>query len=158
MTLQILLNLCVAMVWMLLHDEWSALTFMLGYALGFLIIFLLRRFFNNRFYGYRVWAIIKLLYLFMLEMFKSCMTVIAQVIRPKITIQPGVFRMETSLKTDFEITMLSNMITLTPGSVIMEVIPEEGVMYVHAMDVSIHQKDIEQTKRVFEKVIREVMG
>jgi len=156
--MQILLNLLIAMVWMLLHDEWNTLTFMIGYIIGMNMIFVLRRFFPTPFYGRRVWAIIKLLYLFGIEIVKSSVIVIAQIIRPKINIQPGIFRMNTSLKSEWEIMMLSNLLTLTPGSVIMEVAPDEGVLYVHAMDVAEYQEEIEKTKRLFEKAIREVMG
>ncbi len=158
MTMQILLNLVIAMVWMLLHDEWNTLTFAMGFVIGLLMIFSMRRFFPTPFYGKRIWAIVKLLYLFGIELVKSSIIVIAQIIRPKIRIQPGIFKMHTSLKTEWEITMLSNLLTLTPGSVIMEVAPEEGILYVHAMDVPLFQEDIEKTKQLFEKAIREVMG
>lgn len=158
MTMQILLNLLIAMVWMLLHDEWNILSFMIGYVIGMNMIFILRRFFPTPFYGRRVWAIIKLLYLFGIEIVKSSVIVIAQITRPQINIQPGIFKMTTSLKSEWEISMLSNLLTLTPGSVIMEVAPDEGVLYVHAMDVAEFQEEIEKTKCLFEKAIREVMG
>ncbi len=156
MTMQILLNLIIALVWMLLHDVWNTLTFAIGYVIGLIIIFALRRFFPTPFYGRKLGSITKLLYLFAVELVKSCVIVIGQIIRPKMNIQPGIFRMETRLKSEWEITMLANMLTLTPGSVIMEVAPEEGVFYVHAMDVVEFQAAIVDTKNRFEKAIMEV--
>lgn len=158
LTLQILLNLILALVWMLLHDVWNTLTFAIGYVAGLIIIYALRRFFPTPFYGRKVIAAVKLLALFSVELVKSCIIVIGQIIRPQINIKPGIFKMETKLKSEWQMMMLANMITLTPGSVIMEVAPEEGVFYVHAMDVAEFQDAIVDTKNRFEEAIIEVMG
>lgn len=156
MTLQILLNLLIGLVWMLLHDRWDAATFAVGYAIGLLFIFGMRRFFPTRFYGKTCWAIIKLLYLFIVELVKSTVVVMRQVLRPRLNIEPGIFKVKTSLKSDWEITLLSSLVTLTPGSVVMEVAPEEGILYIHAVDATDFQNSIIETKKVFEKAIAEV--
>lgn len=156
MTQQILLNLTIALVWMLLHDRWEADAFVTGYMIGLIIIFGLRRFFPGPFYGKRLWAILKLTYLFIRELVKSTIVVIRQVTRPRLNIEPGIFRMETYLKSDWEITLLSMLITLTPGSVVMEALPEEGLLYVHAMDETEYIQGVLESKRVFEEAIREV--
>ncbi|MFB9280068.1 Na+/H+ antiporter subunit E [Cohnella cellulosilytica] len=156
MTMQILLNLLIAMVWMLLHDKWSALTFTIGFILGFFIIFSFRRFFPTPFYGRKLGAILKLIYLFGIDLILSSIVVIGQVIRPRLNIQPGIFKMETKLKTDWELAMLVNLLTLTPGSVVMEIAQEEGILYVHAMDLKTKQSVL-NTKNKLEDVIIEVM-
>jgi len=157
LTLQILLNLLIAMVWMLLHDEWNTLTYAIGYLIGFIIIFSLRRFFPAPFYGKKSWSILKLFLLFIIELVKSSFVVIAQVARPKLNIEPGIFKVETKLKSDWEITLLSNLLTLTPGSVVMEVDPRQGIMYLHVMDASEFHHSIMKSKHVFEEAIIEVM-
>lgn len=156
MTLQILLNLLIGLVWMLLHDEWSVLSFGIGYLIGLLFIFGLRRFFPTPFYGKKSWAIVKLFFIFNIELVKSTIVVIRQVMRPKLNIEPGVFKMETKLKSDWEITLLCSLITLTPGSVVMEVAPEEGIIYIHAMDASEFKNSILKSKASFEDAILEV--
>ncbi|WP_028559527.1 Na+/H+ antiporter subunit E [Paenibacillus pinihumi] len=157
MTLQILLNLVIGMVWMLLHDEWNMLTFTIGYLIGMIFIFALRRFFPGRFYGIKIWSIIKLLLLFNIELVKSSLVVIGQITRPKLNIQPGIFKLETKLKSDWEIIMLTNMLALTPGSAVLEIAPKEGIMYIHAMDVAEFKQSIVRTKDLFEEAIIEVM-
>ena len=156
MTLQILLNLVVGLVWMLLHDRWDAQTFSFGCLIGFITIFLMRRFFPTPFYGRKLWAIVKLLYLFILELFLSTFVVVRQVTRPKLNIEPGIFKLQTKLKSDWEITLLSMLITLTPGSVVMEAAPEEGLLYIHAMDATEFQTSIMKSKTTFENAILEV--
>jgi len=158
MTLQILLNLLIASVWMLLHDRWDINTFSIGYLVGMVIIFFLRRFFPDPFYGRRLWAIVKLLYLFIRELVKSTFVVIRQVTRPHLDIRPGIFKFNTVLKNDWEISLLSMLITLTPGSVVMEIAPGEGLVYVHAMDADEFERSILKSKDLFEKAIQEVTG
>lgn len=156
MTLQILLNIVIAMVWMLLHDDWNTLSFFIGFVIGTMLIFALRRFFPGPFYGRKIWSIIKLFILFNVELVKSSAIVIAQVTRPKLNIQPGIFKLETKLKSDWEIMLLSNLLTLTPGSVVLEIAPREGILYLHAMDVTEFQDAIIRTKERFEHAIIEV--
>lgn len=158
MTLQILLNLLIASVWMLLHDRWDINTFSVGYLVGMVIIFFLRRFFPVPFYGRRLWAILKLMWLFIKELVKSTFVVIRQVTRPRLAIRPGIFKFHTVLQNDWEIALLSMLITLTPGSVVMEIAPEDGIVYVHAMDADEYERSILKSKALFEKAIQEVTG
>lgn len=141
---------------MLLHDQWNFGTFAVGYLIGYLFIFGMRRFFPGPFYGKRSWAILKLTYLFIVELIKSTIVVIRQVTRRRLDVQPGIFKVQTTLTSDWEITLLSALITLTPGSVVMEVAPEERTMYIHAMDAEEFRSSIMNSKRIFEKAISEV--
>lgn len=156
MTLQIVVNLLIGLVWMLLHDQWNPESFIIGYFIGLLFIFVLRRFFPHPFYLKKLWAFIHLFHLFNVELIKSTFVVARQVTRPRLNIEPGIFKVKTDLTKDWEITLLSKLITLTPGSVVMEVIPSEGILYIHAMDASEFESSIMETKRVFEKAIMEV--
>jgi multicomponent Na+:H+ antiporter subunit E len=158
MTFQILLNLLLASVWMMLHDRWDINSFSIGYLVGLAIIWLLRRFFPDPFYGKRLWAILKLLYLFTKELIISTSVVIRQVTRPRLTIRPGVFKFHTDLQSDWEIALLSMLITLTPGSVVMEIAPREGIVYIHAIDADEFERGVMASKRLFENAIREVTG
>lgn len=157
MNSQILLNLLIAFVYMLLNESWNIVVFGVGFFIGFVIIFLMRRFFNTPFYGIKIISIAKLLVLFIVELFKSTLVVALQVTRPKLNIQPGIFRAESILKTDFEITLLTTLMTLTPGSVVMEIDPKAGVMFIHAMDANEYRNTISKTMRKFEEAIIEVM-
>lgn len=142
---------------MLLNESWNVVVFGVGYVAGFFIIFYMRRFFPERFYGMRIKAFVYLFFLFIFELIKSSYSVLLHILRPKLNMQPGIFQSETILKTDLEITLLSALITLTPGSVVMEVDPKAGVMFIHAMDASEYHQNIMKAKRKFEKAIIEVM-
>lgn len=157
MTRQILINILIAFIWMLLNEEFNPVLFGVGYVVGFCILFTMRRFFNTPFYGKKVIAIAKLFTLFIVELFKSSVVVIKEIIRPTLKIKPGIFRSETILESDFEISLLISLLTLTPGSVVMEVDSKAKVMFIHAMDADDFHNNIRKSKRRFEKAIIEVM-
>ena len=158
MLAQLLLNIFIAFLWMLLIDEdhINTSTFFGGFLVGIGIIFLMHRFFGTEFYLRRVYAAFKLLLIFIRELIQSSVLVLKQILSPTLKIQPGIFRHETVLESDLEITMISLLLTLTPGSVVMEVSPEGNVLYIHAMDVENEREAILSQLRNFEKAIMEV--
>lgn len=158
MTGQFLLNLFITLLWVLLKDEevLRIQTVTTGFIIGSFIVFLMRRFFGGRFYLHRLLSVIKLIFIFISEMIKSSITVIKHILSPKINVQPGIFKYKTILEGDWEVTTLALLLTLTPGSVVMEVNEEGNVFYVHAMDIKRYQADLERSLGVFEKAIMEV--
>lgn len=156
MAFQILLNFSIAFTWMFLKGEYSVQDFFNGYFFGLLMIFALRRFFNHRFYLWNVFAILKLLYIFNRELIMSNLAVLKVVLAPKITTRPGIFKLETELKKDWEITILANLITLTPGTLVVEISDDNRYLYIHAMDLADADEARKDIKNTFEKAIQEV--
>ncbi|HAM80575.1 Na+/H+ antiporter subunit E [Ornithinibacillus bavariensis] len=156
MPFQILVNLFIAFLWMFLQDEWNFLAFLSGYIIGIIILFFMRRFYQKPFYLFFVWAALKLFYVFGRELLSSAVVVIKQILRPKINVTPGIFRIDTDLEGDVEITLLSLLICLTPGSVVMEVTPDGKSLYVHAMDIPESKNSVLKSQVVFERAIKDV--
>lgn len=158
MIAQFLLNLFIAVLWVLFKDEstFSFQTFVAGFIVGCIIVFLMRRFFGGRFYLHRFLSIIKLILIFIWETLLSAVTVIKHILSPKIAIEPGIFKYETILRGEWEVPTLALLLTLTPGSVVMEVTPEGNVFYIHAMDIKRYRSDLERSLGKFEKAIMEV--
>ena len=156
LALQVLLNILIAVLWMFLKDEPSVIDFIAGYFVGTLIVFFLRHFFNHPFYLHTLYAIVKLFLIFIYELIKSAILVMKHILRPKMIVQPGIFAVETDLKTDVEITLLSLLICLTPGSVVMEVTPDHKILYVHALHMPESKESVLKSKVIFEKAIKDV--
>ncbi|MGN7410115.1 MULTISPECIES: Na+/H+ antiporter subunit E [unclassified Sporosarcina] len=155
---QLLLNLFIAFLWMLLidEDELRFSTFYAGFLVGIGILFFMHRFFGTRFYLRRVYAVVRLFFIFVSELIQSSAVVLKQILSPRLKIEPGIFKYETILRSDVEITMLSMLLTLTPGSVVMEVTPESDALYIHAMDVQESRDGLIKQLKNFEKAIMEV--
>ncbi|ALC90872.1 cation:proton antiporter [Bacillus sp. FJAT-18017] len=156
MAMQVLTNLFIALLWAALQEDWSVLTFFSGYLVGILVLFLMRRFLPDNFYLITFVNIIKLFFVFIQELFTSSILVIRQVIRPKLNITPGIFIVETDLETDTEVTLLSLLLTLTPGSVVIKVSDDGQTLYVHAMDIPESSESVLKSKLRFENYIKKV--
>lgn len=158
MTAQIILNLFIAFLWTLISDEpeMQFTTFVFGYIVGMGIVFLMHRLFGDRFYLVRVWAVIKLVLIFLRETANSFVWVLGHILSPKVRYRPGIFKFETQLRGDWEITTISLLLTLTPGSVVMEVSPDENYLYIHGMDLKESKQNLVDSLHTFEKAIMEV--
>ncbi len=156
MAFQILINLIIAFLWMFLKIDWTFSSFVSGYFWGVLVLWAMRRFLPGKLYVERVWAAIKLLFIFFRELILSNIQVIRDILRPKLTIQPGIFAMPTELTSRWEITLLSLLISLTPGTLVMDISEDNKVLYIHAMNIPDAEEIIAGIKNNFERAIKEV--
>lgn len=156
MAFQIVINLIIAMMWMFLSESYSISSFITGYVLGILLLLIMRRFIPGRFYLERFVKIIQLILLFIKELIKSNIDIVKLVYTPKPDIEPGIFAYETELKSDWELTLLANLITLTPGTLSVAISNDNSTIYIHAMDIDDIDESIQSIKNTFEKAIMEV--
>ena len=95
---------------------------------------------------------------FLWEVLKANFDVAYRVAHPGLPINPGIVKVTTSLKSDTALTFLANSITLTPGTLVVDIDKEKGVLYVHWIDVK--AKDIEAATKIvagrFEKILRKI--
>jgi multicomponent Na+:H+ antiporter subunit E len=103
----------------------------------------------------RVWQVAGLAALFLYELVLSAVRVAAIVLRPKIELSPGIIACPLTVDRDFEITMLANLITLTPGTLSVDVSEDRKTLYVHCIDVPDPQATIDDIKNGFERKILE---
>ncbi|QSZ56169.1 Na+/H+ antiporter subunit E [Rhizobium sp. ZX09] len=103
----------------------------------------------------RLGRVLSLVLLFFKELALSAWKVAVMVTRPKLDVQPGIFAYPLTVTTDFEITLLANLITLTPGTLSVDVSPDRKVLYVHAIDCSDIETAKNDIKNGFEKKIME---
>lgn len=156
MSLQVLLNFFLALVWMFMTVSFTPSGFVIGFLIGLGIIVLMRRFFSKRLYILRVWALISLFLLFLRELFMSSIQVLTIVIRPNMNIKPAIFEMETELSDDWQVTLLSALITLTPGTLVIGISEDQKRLYIHALDFDDIDSAVSSIKNTFERAILEV--
>ena len=72
---------------------------------------------------------------------KANFDVVYRALHPKMPIKPGIVKIKTTLKTESGITALANSITLTPGTLTVD-LTDDGFLYVHWINVK--SDDVEQ--------------
>jgi len=134
---------------------------MAGLAVSFLVSFVMwepsaqkcAQAYDPRRYG---WAAIYLLVL-MYYVVKANVDVAYRVLRPALPIRPGIVRVKSELKTHSALTVLANSITLTPGTLVVDLM-DNGIIYVHWIHVATEEQG-EATKRIvgrFEWFIKKI--
>ncbi|OWV74852.1 cation:proton antiporter [Rhizobium sp. R339] len=138
-----LFNLLLAIAWVAVTGSASLLNLVFGFLLGTLALIIIREPFGSTGYLRRVRLVLSLAALFLKELSLSAWKVTVTVLSPDMKLKPGIFAFPLTVTTDFEITLLANLITLTPGTLSIDVSPDRRTLYVHALDCS----DPEATKR-----------
>lgn len=158
MPAQFLMNIFIAILWVFFQDEdqFYVTTFATGYLIGIGILYLMHRFFGDRFYLSRVFAVIKLIFIFISELTQSSVSVLKLILSPKMKLTPGIVKYDTQLRGEWEVPLLAMLMILTPGSVVVEVTPEGDAFYIHAIDVKESNESLIKSLNKFEKAIMEV--
>lgn len=91
---------------------------------------------------------------------KAHARVIYCILHPRMPIRPGIVRVPTKLRSDFGITGLANAITMTPGTLSVEVGEEERCLYVHWINVKGVEPKLtnKQIARPFERFLRRIFS
>jgi multicomponent Na+:H+ antiporter subunit E len=93
--------------------------------------------------------------LFIWECIKANIDVAYRVAHPNLPINPGIVKVKTTLKSDTALTFLANSITLTPGTMSVDIDQENGFLYIHWIDVK--DKDIEKATEIIVKTFEDVL-
>ena len=137
------LNLSLAFIWCLLQNEISLRQFIIGYLVGAGIMLLFVRAFHDELYFRKVGLGLRLLGFFVKELLVANWAVTKQVLSPRPNVRAGIIAYPLELQNDILITLLANMITLTPGTLSVEVAPDRRFLFIHVLDIA----DIEEEKR-----------
>ncbi|SBS33377.1 Na(+)/H(+) antiporter subunit E [Marinomonas aquimarina] len=150
------LNLFLALSWMLLSGNYSSINFVLGFVAGFFALRLSQPFGIKNSY-FRVFsAAVGLLLYFFYELVVSVLKVVWDVITPTHLSEPDIIYVPLDAQSDLEITLLANMVSLTPGTLSLDVTPDKKHLVVHAMFAPEHEAVIRDIKDGLERRILEV--
>ncbi|WP_375598002.1 Na+/H+ antiporter subunit E [Devosia sp. Naph2] len=154
----VFLVVVLALVWAAISGSFSGLNLLLGGVVGGVAVLVLREAFSSPSALRRLRRMASLTALFLYELIVSAVRVAIVVVRPDMSsaVRPAIIAVPLTVKSDAEITLLANMITLTPGTLSVDVAADKSVLYVHALDMADKEAMIADIVNGFEKKIREV--
>jgi multicomponent Na+:H+ antiporter subunit E len=144
-------NIILAFIWDALTGEISVSNFILGFGIGFLILFFLRRVVSTGSYTIKVIRAVTLVLIVMWDILIANLNVAWHVITPPNIHKPGIIQIPLDVKTDAEITILANIISLTPGTLCLHVSEDKQKLYLHVLDI----KDAEALRRDIKRRIEQ---
>jgi len=138
-----LLNLALALVWCALTGLLTTWNFLAGALVGAAIISVYSRAIGAAPYLGRAWTLLQCLLHFLRLMIRANLQVAWEVLTPQMHMQPRIIRYPVEGLTETHRTALASAITLTPGTLSVEVSPDGRWLYIHCM----YGRDREATVR-----------
>jgi multicomponent Na+:H+ antiporter subunit E len=154
----ILIAVVLAVLWAAMTGTFTLLNLIFGLVLAFLALAILRDRIESPRLLRRCRRIAGLTGVFIYELFASAIKVGWLVAMPgmKRRLAPGIVAFPLTATSDAEITLLANLITLTPGTLSIDVSDDRKVLYVHAITVRDKQALIADIAKSFEARVIEV--
>jgi len=154
---QFLMNLLLSFIWVALTGSMYYTNFLFGFLLGFFILWVMNRNEVDQRYFYRVPKTISFLFFFLYQMIIANLQVAYDVITPMYFFKPGIVKYKMDAKSDFEINLLSTFISLTPGTLILDISEDKKILYIHVMYLHDKQKFMTELKNNVERKLLEIL-
>lgn len=161
----------LALIWAALQGAFSPLNLLMGLIVGGLVVGFMRPMYHlvdtaERIRGplrivVRIWRSLVLLLVFLWELIQSSLQVAYLVLQPSLKgMQPGVIAYPLGVRSGLEITALANLISLTPGTLSIDVSDDRTVLYIHSILVRDEEATEvrNQIKRTLEKHVARAFG
>lgn len=145
------LNLLLAISWIALTGSVSFANLIAGFVFGYGALWMLQPLVGQTRYFKRVIAWIKLVVMFHYELFVSSITVLWDIITPKHRAEPAIIEMPLDVRSNAGILLVTNLISLTPGTLSLDVSEDRRTLLVHAMFASDPDALIRDLKNGMEK-------
>ena len=136
-------NLLLALTWMIATGRFTVGDLCLGLVFGYLILLLGRRAIGPSDYFGKVPQVGRFAIFYLWQLILANLRVAYDVATPTHYMRPGVIAVPLDAKSDAEITLLANLITLTPGTLSLDLSEDRRVLYVHVMYIG---NDVEQAR------------
>jgi multicomponent Na+:H+ antiporter subunit E len=150
-----MINILLALAWGAVTASFTAPSLAFGFVLGFIALWLPRWLWGETKYFRRFWLIARLIGVFLYELAMSALSVLKLVLTPGLNFKPGILAIPLETRSGLEITTFANLITLTPGTLSIDVSQDRRTLYVHAIDISKPDDEKKAMKHAFEENIME---
>ena len=127
------INLLLAFAWAALAGEFTLANLGIGFALGFAALWAARPLFAEQTYFLRLPRLIRLTGVFLVELVVSSLKVAQDVLSPRPAYRPGIVGVPMRVRSETGVLVFSSLVTLTPGTLSLDLSEDGGTLFVHAM-------------------------
>ncbi len=153
----LLMNILLALSWAALTGQFSPVNLLIGFALGYGILFVARRALGPTRYFVRVRHVGSFVAFFVLELIVANLRVAYDVLTPRYYMQPRIVAVPLEARTEAEVTALAYLISLTPGSLSLDVSADRRVLFIHSMYAADPDEVRQRIKNGLERRLLEIM-
>ncbi|MGL6161547.1 Na+/H+ antiporter subunit E [Microbulbifer sp.] len=153
-----LLNILLAISWLALTGSAALLNFLAGFAIGYVALAATRGRLRGDSYFRRLPHALGLLLFFLGEVVVSGLRATREVLSPVRRSRPKIIRVPLAIRDPYQILTLVQLISLTPGTLVLDISPQQDALYIHTMFVDDADAFRREVRDGFERRIKEVLS
>jgi multicomponent Na+:H+ antiporter subunit E len=153
----LLIHLLLTLVWLVLTNDLTVLNLLFGWLLVWGVLWVTAYRPEHRRYVTRLRKIAVMAVVFFKELVIANLRVAMAVIRPADRLRPGIVAVPLDVESDAALTLLANLVTLTPGTLSLDVSSDRRTLYVHVMDLDDPEAFRRNLKAVLERRVQEAL-
>lgn len=146
------LNLLLAFVWALLAGRLSPLTLLVGFAVGAAVIGALRDVLDGSRYLRAMIGAAELVLVYSAELLVSSIELARDILRLRPAFRPAFVRVDVSDLRPGPTVLLANLVSLTPGTLSVDLEPDASAIYVHALYATAPERIRSDVRRLAERI------
>jgi len=131
----LLMNIVLMALWIASTGDLGYGNILVGFVLSYLVLWWTSPLFGRTLYFKKLPMAMAFSVVILWEIIKANLRVAWDVVTPTRYRRPGIVAIPLDAETDLEIAVLANLVTLTPGSLCVDIAEDRRTMYIHAMFV-----------------------
>ncbi len=153
-----LINVLLSLLWMLLWGAFDIYFLAAGFVIGYFLLGLVCRTIDGVGYGTKGWNLLSFGIYFVRILIKANLQVAWEIVTPGQHMQPRIIRYSVAGMTPLQVTTLANTITLTPGTLSVDVSNDAENLYVHCMYAASRPDAVHELDELRDRILKEVFG
>ncbi|MCH8556819.1 MAG: Na+/H+ antiporter subunit E [Balneolia bacterium] len=155
---QLITNIVLAVIWAAVTGTISLGNLVIGFILGYIVMLIAAPAIDTEQYTRRIRLGVVFVFYFIKELVVSSLRVAKDVIKPGFSMQSGIVAIPMDCESDLEKTLLANFISLTPGTLSVDIPDGGNTLYIHAMYIDNGDIDavVKEIKNGMERHILEI--
>ena len=129
----LLLNVLLAIAWAALTGSFQPVDFLFGFGLGYLVLWMATRLGKPAPYFKQIPRLFDLVIFFLADVVRANIRMATIILSPRMNLRPAVVAVPLILDHDGAIVLLANMMTLTPGTLSLDISTDRKMLYIHTV-------------------------
>ncbi len=152
------LHLVLAIVWCLLTGSANPWNFVAGLLVGGAVVSVYSRVTGQGGYFSRILRIVAFGWYFIVILTKANIDIAKALLRPNPPLKPRILRYNVAHLNDAHKTTLANAITLTPGTLVVDICPTGDWLYLHCMFAEQREAVLEEIEELEHRLMKGVFA
>ena len=152
-----LLNLLLALAWAALTGSFQPVDLLFGFALGYLVLWVITRLGKPTGYFKQIPLVLGLLGYFLLDLLRANLRMAGIILSRKMKLRPAVIAVPLILTSEPAIILFSSLITLTPGTLSLDISTDRRMIYIHTVYLNDPRQFSQQLIEGYENRLKELL-